>query len=266
MVVCKYDKVVPLDGFSNVELREHTPEIWRPPENIARKVDDNWSRIINNNTYVFKGPLVRATNLETKGDTLYIDTQITDYKHHAATRGNPELADRANALYVAANILTSDGMLVFGKTEAGEFSGKKNIIAGAVHPYLDSVDGKPYPGLTLYREMEEEAGINFEDFMQGNRLKLKPGYVISEPDKNHPTIMYSGELNKDSEELVELHKLNVLEKCERENKKPEIKELSFVNCDTISLDEELNSCRNMYHPRIRLILDDLIEHPERLNI
>jgi len=279
-------KTVPFKNFEQVEITKFYDRQWKPRIELEKRVRKKWNDailaslkqkdpkffkefldIITKNdkeryeellpvaetvAAVFNGSVTRAIRMKQNGNKLLIECEKTDYMHHVATRTNKKLDERANTLYAAVVIVTSDGYLVFGVSEGteGRFAGKRNLAAGLVHPVIDAIDGKPSTGLALQREMFEETGLRLEHFK-----RIYPSFVVSEENMQHPSIVYKGYLSLDKEKVMKHFEA----KCQMDKfvgETSEFSSLEFVKFDQESLKKELKNA-DRYHKRILIILEHL---------
>ena len=242
--------------------------LWLPPADLKEEIERKWKEKLreveetnkelpeNKKIVLYNGPLTRVRNMSYDNGLLLIDTQRTYYAYHIATRGNKDIERRANPLFAALVIELynswGDSFLVFGESlgTESEHRGKLNIVAGAVNPDIDRPDGYPSPGVTLQRELMEELGLTYEAF-DGT---IRPMFVVTEKEYPHPSIVYTGVLKMDIEELKERHQTRV-EKDRGEGKTPEFGKIYFVPREYEAIKKEIKEGR--FHNRVNIILSCL---------
>src|SRR3989344_3708418 len=155
---CGFPKLIVYhNSFERVVPSAHSNDFWNPQKRrVEERIEEVWNERIKKPN-VWNGKLVRLdSSLNMNGD-LYIQTSLTDYKHHCGTRTNPNQDERANPIYVLATVTTLDNDLAFGLREnTDSHNGKFNVYGGAVDPLEDIVDNFPSLTSALMRELREE--------------------------------------------------------------------------------------------------------------
>lgn len=163
------------DNFSSVRISSYNPEKFKTTEEQKQRIDafaaEQMRRVREKGGLFFDGDLVGILMDSFKADDgqLSFDTQKIKYFQHAGLFRTDRCAP-IQAMAVNSVMITSDGMIVFGKKQATEagLMDKLGIPAGllSIGP-----DGMPSLGAQIYREMSEEAGItpdyHIEDIVLG---------------------------------------------------------------------------------------------------
>ena len=261
------------ENFNKIEI-SYLDETWEGSPEIEKNVKDSWEKKVQRveelnkdrpegeKLVCYNGPMVRLKSSSQEDYRLLIEAQRTDYAHHAITRTNPEIKDRANALYSALLVRLNDNgehYQVFGTSsgvEKVENVGRLNIIAGSIHPDIDRIDGYPSPGITLQREMIEEFGLTLEAF-DGN---ISPKFMMSESTEFHPSLIYMGIMNMEKKRLEHIHS-SYIEREKILGKNPEFSKLAFVKDTENDIQKEIDNDR--FHNRVKDVLEYYLTNKDR---
>ncbi len=241
-------------GYEKVIVDNHSDRVWTPEPKIEEKVEKIWEEKLAKSDNLWSAPMVRLDSYDLKGNRLILNTSVTDFKHHVGTRKEDNLEDRANPVYVSANIVTEDGNLVFGLRDNSERGNNQyNIAAGAVHPDLDSPDGIPSLGVALYREVFEEFGLVPESFKH-----VRPMMLFGMESEQHGSFLYTIRLKIDSEDVK--RKLDAaIKRAEDFGMKPEMVDLKFLKYDINHIKNEIDNNGDNYRPAVRVMLNYISE-------
>jgi len=239
-----YDKII-IAKFENKE--------WVPRDiDVQYKIHKEWEKKIKRYDNIWSSPMVRLDNVRQEDRILHLDTSLTEYKFHAGTRNEKDKENRANPIYVSANIITSDDKLVFGlRDNSDRGNGQYNIAAGAMHPILDGPDGYPSPGIALYREIFEEFGLIPESFKN-----VKPEIAFSIDDEPTLSFLYTIRLGIDSEDVEKKLKASI-KRSEEFGMKPEMVDLKLVENDPKIIRRELETNGDSYRPMVQAMMEYL---------
>lgn len=235
--------------LEEVVIDSFLEESWMPHPSIVEEIEQEWLEMVSDAEKQGKllfsepGTLLRVGSMWQEGPSLKIKGQPTEYKYHALTRKEQDINKRANPLYVGANIITSDGYLVYGvrgkMVERG--AGQIGIIAGSVNPKKHMSSDKSSLDMAIYNEIEEETGILAEDLEF-----LNPSFVsvdkVSKPNELYPSLIYGGLTRMDRKAVEEVFK----------EEEREFSNLHFIRFRKTSITKEL--ANNRYRPREQIIL------------
>lgn len=230
--------LVPYSGFNKISV-DHRNAPWKAPkleDEIERLWQEKTREAQESGRVLFNVPVIRARTMWQEGNRLIIETQVTDYKHHVATRENPELRKRANLLYAASILIVEDNeekYQVFGVNEGGSEAaglGKLNVVAGVVEPTDIGANGRLSIDCALYREMEEEVGL-----VQGD-YQAAPAFVVVEEKWRHPSLVYVARTSMGIAGVREKYNAAV-QRDLSQGKKPEHGDLVFIK-DKVALFRE----------------------------
>ena len=229
-------------------------KLWVPSDpEIVRFIDQRWKEMLEkareSGYDLTNGTCVRANSMRIEDGVLLIEAQKTDYRTHATTRDQKDIPEqkRGLALYVAANIVSSDGFLIMGEstTEVTSYITTRNVVAGGVEP--EDIEVGRGLEKTLYREMGEEIGLTPEDLKS-----LDASYVIREKVAVHPSLIYIAHSNLTKDKIKERHRVH--NKTLRRGEFSEIYSLPF---DKKAIREELEENSNKYQNRVCILLEEL---------
>ena len=137
----------------------------RVPPDVARLIDDTWSRVASRpGVHLFDGPMCRLESFTATPDALSLVLSPTSYKPFVGTNlHNPQLAAdhgrdvMANPVGVSALLETADGFLLLGRRNASVayYPGRVHPFAGALEPG-DGAD----PFAAVFRELREELALD----------------------------------------------------------------------------------------------------------
>ncbi len=246
--------LIPFSGFTEIRT-EHLNKRWKAPRGLEAEVDAAWEERVRQaeerGIVLFNGEAIRARAIFQDRNVLFVETQETDYKHHVATRENPDLRFRDNLLYAAAIVrVLDDGnwYQVFGVNEGGSEAagiGNLNVVAGVVEPRdFVEVSGKKVISIeaALYREMDEEIGLQREDY------SVRPSFVVREEHWQHPSIVYIAETGIGLDAVRQRYDAAV-QRDLAGGKKPEHGQIVFIK-DTA---DSLNSEFGRFESRVRIL-------------
>lgn len=243
-------------GYRSV-ISVHTSEHWQPRPEIAQQVERVWKQY--SRTDGWNSVKIRLEGSRVEGGVLYVTTALTDWKHHIATRYQPNPADRAMLLGTGAIITTSDGFYVFGQRSRDH---KYNLISGGVDPEYDIEIADDIPRLlfnkALYREMHEEIGILLEDIESIEHCML-----CSVPGDGAHNLVYRVRLGI-SRQILDQRVVSAIAAAHKECQEPEIIAAKYIPCSRNALFEELQSHKDDSRSIALGILQYLYRNTNRL--
>ncbi|MBW2996676.1 hypothetical protein KY332_05255 [Candidatus Woesearchaeota archaeon] len=241
--------IVHQENYSKIIINKHSDKVWKPSEEIEKIIEDRWQKNLEKNPNIWSAPMVRLESIIQSTDALHLVTSTTEYKQHAGTRDQTEKENRANPIYVSANIITNDNQLVFGlRDNCDRGNNQYNIAAGAVHPVLDAPDGVPSLGVALYREIFEEFGLIPESFES-----VKPKMVFGLKKEPTSSFLYNINLNIGQDEVK--RKLDAaIKRAEDFGMAPEMVDVHFVENNQKAIQKELETNPDSYRPMIQAML------------
>lgn len=155
---------------------------------------------------LFNGPMVRYLDHELDGGKLIIRAEPTDYATFYCTNWlNAHLGDSigwerfANPIGISANVLTSDGWILYGRR--GQ---KVALHPGTVHAFggtLEPTDRNPHGELDVFesmaRELREELRLSPDEHTDLLCLGM-----IRDPHVRQPELVFDARLALGREELI----------------------------------------------------------------
>jgi len=173
-------------------------------------VEETWARIQHESTKIginlFNGTLLKYLRHSTFHNRLSIDVTITDYANYIGTNYfNSHRGDEfgweqySNPLGVSANIVTSDGWLVYGRRGERVFTHRKYVHAfgGGLELNDVHVDGTVDAFAGIEREIMEELNLGHEDIEE----LICIGLVKAEPTKQ-PEIIFDSHVKCTKDALL----------------------------------------------------------------
>lgn len=177
----------------------------RLTEALEAVIDATWETALQRHgVNLFDGPLCRLEAVAVDAHGLHLSLSPTTYRIFIGTNGShPEWADQhgpqvmANPVGTSVALLSSDGMLVFGRR-----SQRVALYPGFAHPFggtmEPSTDGTPLDILgEMRRELTEEAGLAAQDL-----LDLRVIALIEDRHLRQPELVYAARTTLTAAEIA----------------------------------------------------------------
>lgn len=220
-------------GYRTVVHEEHRDEQWQPRPEIIEQIERVWNKRPPADSW--NSTKIRLEGSRVQGNTHYVRTALTDYKHHVGSRYQPNPEDRAMLLGVGAIIITSDGYYVFGERNNDH---KYNLISGGVDPKEDFLsDGEGRKVLSfehaLRREIHEEIGVITEDIKS-----LQHEMLCSAAGDGAPNLVYHVQLAIPCT-ILNQRVASAIAVANGKGEEPEIIAAHYVRCSGGALSREI---------------------------
>ena len=200
------------------------------PEKIKSNINKLWASKLATNSHLFNGPIYSIGEIVSNNDYIDFNMYRSSYAHYLHSKSKDFIGDHiCRSIAVSALLLTADNFYCLGMMS--EHTSYPNVIqcpGGAI----DKVDIKGNvfdTWATVYREVQEEIGLDLEDRILNSTKESK--YLITRKNLSYIGIGYVIELSINKNQLENIFLLH------NENSKGinELQKLLFVRKDKESV-------------------------------